>query len=215
MKLIISFFASLVLGAIAFAQEESPSPAESTAPATEEKASATVESQPASSPKEAESPAVVKKAAPAVSAAPATSAKATTAAKPAAAPSGKNMSVEATIKDNETRWETSYGAHDVSVAQAVVANDFVGIYWDGKSMGKSSVISQIKRDKDTYKSAVNEKLDVHRYGSNIAVVIGTAREKGTAKDGKPFDRTFRFTDTWVQRGGQWQCVASQVMKTKG
>ena len=39
--------------------------------------------------------------------------------------------------------------------------------------------------------------------------------KGTTKDGKLFDRAFRFTDTWVQSGGKWQCVASQVMKIKG
>jgi ketosteroid isomerase-like protein len=56
---------------------------------------------------------------------------------------------------------------------------------------------------------------VYNYGPSVAVVIGTAHEKGTTKDGKPFDRAFRFTDTWMQRGGQWQCVASHVMKIKG
>src|SRR6266508_3427524 len=71
------------------------------------------------------------------------------------------------------------------------------------------------QNKDTYKSAVNERLAVRSYGPGVAVVIGTAHEKGTTKDGKPFDRTFRYTDTWVQRGGQWLCVASQVMKIKG
>jgi len=123
--------------------------------------------------------------------------------------------VEATLKENENRWETAFGSHDVSVAQAVVANDFVGVYWDGKTLTKSGIVSQVKKDKDTYQSARNEKLDVHRYAPDVAVVVGTAREKGTAKDGKPFNRTFRFTDTWVERNGQWQCVASQVMKLKG
>src|SRR5437660_1334407 len=63
--------------------------------------------------------------------------------------------------------------------------------------------------------AANEKLAVHSYGPNMAVVVGTEREKGTGKDGKAFDRSFRFTDTWMLRNGQWQCVASQVMKLKG
>jgi ketosteroid isomerase-like protein len=139
---------------------------------------------------------------------------ATAPSSPAAAPS-KNMSVEGTLKENENRWEASYAAHNTSVAESLVASDFTGVYWDGRVMGKSGVISEIKKDKDTYKSAVNEKLAVHSYGPNIAVVIGTAREKGTGKDGKPFDRTFRFTDTWVKRGGQWQCVASEVMKVRG
>ncbi len=221
MKIIISFLATVFLAAMTFAQEESASPAESTAPTTEEKASATVEETPAAKAKEATSATTEKKAEAATSPAAAAKKEATTttAAKPAtasaAAPSGKKMSVEAAIKDNENRWEASYGAHDVSVAQSLVANDFVGVYWDGKVMSKSGVISEIKKDKDTYKSAKNEKLAVHSYGPNVAVVVGTSREKGTGKDGKAFDRAFRFTDTWMLRNGQWQCVASQVMKVKG
>jgi ketosteroid isomerase-like protein len=224
MKIIISFLATAFLAAMSFAQEESASPAESMAPTTEEKASATVEETPASKPAEAASPAAARKAEAAKAAAPATAQKketTATAAKPAAAPaaaaapSGKKMSAEAAVKDNENRWEASYAAHDVSVAQSLVANDFVGVYWDGKVLSKSGVISEIKKDKDTYKSAKNDKLAVHSYGPNVAVVVGTAHEKGTAKDGKAFDRTFRFTDTWMLRNGQWQCVASQVMKLKG
>jgi ketosteroid isomerase-like protein len=127
----------------------------------------------------------------------------------------KKMSAEEVVKANENRWEASYAAHDISVPQALLANDFAGVYWDGRVMSKSGVISETKKDRDTYKSAVNEKLSVHSYGPNLAVVIGTAHEQGTGKDGKPFDRAFRFTDTWLQRGGQWQCVASHVMKVKG
>jgi ketosteroid isomerase-like protein len=48
------------------------------------------------------------------------------------------------------------------------------------------------------------------FGKDVAVVVGTAREKGTGKDGKTFDRTYRFTDTWMNRNGKWQCIASQV-----
>jgi len=220
MKIIISFLATAFLAAMSFAQEESASPPESTPPTTEEKASATVEETPASKPAEAAAPAAEKKAAPAtaVTAAGKKEATTSTTAKPAAvaaAPSGKKMSADAAVKDNENRWEASYAAHDVSVAQSLVASDFVGVYWDGKVMSKSGVISEIKKDKDTYKSAKNDKLAVHSYGPNVAVVVGTAHEKGTAKDGKAFDRTFRFTDTWMLRNGQWQCVASQVMKLKG
>jgi ketosteroid isomerase-like protein len=209
MKSIISFVVVISFIASAIAQEESPSPS------SEEKASATVQESPAATPTghpsatTAESPSAVKK-----EAAAATSPKKEASPAAAKAPA-KKMSVEAALKDNENRWEASYAAHDVSVAQTLVANDFAGVYWDGKVMGKSGVLGQIKKDKDTYKSAANEKLAVHTYGPSVAVVVGTAREKGTGKDGKAFDRTFRFTDTWMERNGQWQCIASQVMKLKG
>ena len=227
MKITILAIAALVLAAAPFgrAQDVEASPT-----AAEKSDATTSEITATATPEESATPAAAKSAASAAekSASPAaakststetkkaTAATATKAASPAAAAAPmKKMNVDAALKDMENRWEASFMTHDVTVAQAMVANDFVGVYWDGKIMSPSGVISQIKKDKDTYKSAKNESLKVHSFGSNVAVVVGTAREKGTAKDGKPFDRTFRFTDTWVERNGQWQCVASQVMKLKG
>jgi ketosteroid isomerase-like protein len=213
MKIIIPFLATTFLAAMTFAQQESASPAESTAPATEEKASATVEETPVSKPAEAASPAAAKKAEAATSPA-AAGKKEATAAKPAAAaaaPSGKKMSV----RDMEEKWEASVPSHDFSTVQGFVAADFVGVSFQGKFTDRASMLAEYKKDKDTYKSAKNEKLNVKNFGPNVTVVTGRAREKGTGKDGKPFDRTFLFTDTWMLRGGQWQCVASQVNKVKG
>jgi ketosteroid isomerase-like protein len=220
MKIIISFLATALFAAMSFAQEESASPAESTPPTTEEKASATVEESPASKPAEAAAPAAEKKAEAATSskaAAPAAEKKAattSTAAKPAAAaaaPSGKKMSV----KEMEDKWEASIPSHDFATVQGFIAADFVGVSSQGKFSDRSSVLAEYKKDKDTYKSAKNEKLNVKSFGPNVTVVTGRAREKGTGKDGKAFDRTFLFTDTWMLRGGQWQCVASQINKIKG
>jgi ketosteroid isomerase-like protein len=215
MKIITSFLATAFVAAMTFAQEESPSPAESTAPTTEEKASATVEETPAAKPAESAAPAAEKKAEPAKAAAPATTQKketTETAAKPAtAAAGGKKMSV----RDMEEKWEASVPSHDFSTVQGYVAADFVGVSSKGKFTDRNSVLAEFKNDKDTYKSAKNEKLNVKNFGPNVTVVNGRAREKGTGKDGKPFDRTFLFTDTWMLRGGQWQCVASHVTKIKG
>ena len=224
MKIIIPFFAFLFVAAMTFAQEESPAPTESTAPATEEKASATVETTPEAAPAEASSPASQKKeesvAAP-VTAKPAKkeAAETTTATKSAAAApaasnakmSGKNMSV----KDMENAWEAAVPKHDFATVEGFVAADFTGISSKGKFVNRSQMLSEYKGDKDTYKSAKNEKLNVKMYGADVAVVTGRAREIGTGKDGKAFDRTFLFTDTWMMRGGKWQCVASQIAKIKG
>lgn len=216
MKIIISFLATAFLAAMTFAQEESSSPPESTPPTTEEKASATVEETPASKPVEAPSPAAAKKAEAATSPAAPAKKEATTAtaAKPAAAaaaPSGKKMSV----RDMEEKWEASVPSHDFSTVQGFVASDFIGISPQAKFVDKGAFLAEYKKDKDNYKSAKNEKLNVKNFGPNITVVTGRAREKGTGKDGKPFDRTFLFTDTWMLRGGQWQCIASQATKIKG
>src|SRR6266404_1725630 len=220
MKILIPFFASLFLAAMSFAQEESPAPAESTATATEEKASATVETTPEATVSERKADPAQKKEEPPAAPMPAKAAKkeaaatTTTAAKPdaaAAAPaasnakmSGKNMSV----KDMENAWEASVGKHDLATVEGFVAADFMGVSSKGKFVNRSEMLSEYKGDKDTYKSAKNEKLNVKMYGPNVAIVTGRAREIGSGKDGKAFDRTFIFTDTWLMRGGKWQCVGS-------
>src|SRR2546423_12497124 len=220
MKIIVPFLATVFLAAMSFAQEESASPAESTAPATQEKASATVEETPAA--KAATSSSAEKKAEPAASAktaaSPAAATKeATTAASPAAkaaaaAPMNtKNMSV----KDMENAWEAAVGSHSFATVEGFVAADFVGVSSKGKFVNRSQMLAEFKGDKDTYKTAKNEKLNVQMFGPNVAVVTGRAREVGSGKDGKAFDRTYLFTDTWMMRGGKWLCIASQISKIKG
>lgn len=230
MKIIIPLFTSLFLAAMSFAQEESASPAESTAPATEEKASATVETTPeAAKPVEAAAPTQKKEeATAAATAAPvkATAAKKETAAPAAAATSAKPAMASAstakamtgkpmTVTDMENAWEAAVAKHDYATLEGFVAPDFVGVSSKNKFIGRSDVTSEAKHDKDTYKTAKNEKLNVKNFGPNLTVVTGRAREVGTGKDGKAFDRTFLFTDTWMMRGGKWQCVASHVTKIKG
>ena len=225
MKIIISLLTSVFLASWAIAQEESPAPSESTAPTSEEKASATVETTP---PEETVAPAGQKKeeplttpspAAAAAKPAAATAAKPATATKPAAAAApaatGKNLTGEAAIKDMENKWEASVPTHNYSMVEGYVSADFMGVSSKSKFVNRSQMLSEYKGDKDTYKSAKNEKLNVRMYGKDVAVVTGRAREVGTGKDGKAFDRTFLFTDTWMMRGGKWQCVASQSTKIKG
>jgi ketosteroid isomerase-like protein len=220
MKLLTAFLAltAFTLAVSAFGQDESPS----ASPSDQEKASATVETTPeatkspgTSEEMPATSSAGEKKAPPSATATPsskktgaATEAKkagAETPAKP-----GKQMSAEAMIKDNESKWEAAIGSHDLATVEAMVASDFMGVSSKGKFVNKSGLMSEMKSDKDTYKSAKVEKMNVRSFDKDVAVVTGSAREKGTGKDGKAFDRTYLYTDTWVLRNGQWQCVASQV-----
>jgi ketosteroid isomerase-like protein len=225
MKITILAIAALILAAAPFGRaqdvESSPTPAD----ATTSEITATATPEESATPAAARSAAAAAEKSASPSAAKSTStetkkATAATAATKSASPAAaaapmKKMNVDAALKDMENRWEASYMNHDMTAASAMVADDFVGVYWDGKVTSRSSILSMMKKDKDTYKSAKNESLKVHSFGPGVAVVIGTAREKGTGKDGKAFDRTYRFTDTWVERNGQWQCVASQINKLKG
>ena len=220
MKITILAITALVAAAAPFAlaQDEtsSPSPAASPEATASEKTddpsvSVTTEKNASPTPKSESSPAATKASSPAATK---SSPSATSNASPAAVMPTKKSSPEATIKDIEDKWEASVMTHDPSVAQAYLADDFRGVSSKGKVMTKSNLLSEIKKDTDTYTSTKNSKLDVRVFGGQFAVATGISTEAGKAKDGKEFKRSFRWTDAWVLRNGKWQCVASQAMLVK-
>lgn len=127
--------------------------------------------------------------------------------KPTAAPAAKT-NVANVIKDSENRWAAAIASHDTSVPQTLVADNYIGVDSTGTVVNKAALIAGMKRDKNTYDSAVNSAMTVRVHGS-AAVIVGTTKQAGKDKDGKPFNYTYRWTDTWAERNGQWQCVGSQ------
>ena len=115
------------------------------------------------------------------------------------------------IKQLESRWEASLLKHDTSEIERIVADDFIGTSSSGKQGDKATLLAEAKRDTNTYTSAGSSDMSVRMYGPNVAVVTGIARETGKTKAGKTFTNSFRFTDTWVERNGEWQCVAAHAM----
>jgi ketosteroid isomerase-like protein len=202
----------------ALAQEDSPTPAASPEMTTTEKStsdpsvSVTTEKTASPSPKPQAPPSPTKSSSPTAKTSP--SETATTSSSPAAVMPTKKSTPEATIRDIEDKWEASVMHHDQSVPQAYLADDFRGVSSKGKVMNKSNLLSEIKKDTDTYTSTKNGKVDVRVFGGQFAIAMGTSTEVGKGKDGQAFKRSFRWTDVWVLRKDKWQCVASQAMLVK-
>jgi ketosteroid isomerase-like protein len=221
MKITILAITALVAAAIVplvLAQDESSTPKPEASPEAtvsektdDPSVSVTTEKTATPAPKPESSPAVTKSSSPAATK---TSPSATPANSPAAVMPPKKSSPEATIRDIEDKWEASVATHDASVAQAYLADDFRGISSKGKVMSKSNLLSEFKKDTDTYTSAKNSKLDVRVFGGQFAIATGISTEVGKSKDGKDFKRSFRWTDAWVLRKDKWLCVASQAMLVK-
>lgn len=114
------------------------------------------------------------------------------------------------IKTLEREWESAIANHDASVIERVVADDFVGVSSTGRIGDKGTLLAEAKRDKNTYKTASARQMTVRMYGSHVAVVLGMTKESGTTASGRPFDHTYRFTDTWMERDGKWQCIAAHA-----
>ena len=119
--------------------------------------------------------------------------------------------VTARIKELESHWEGSLLSHDTAVIEKIVADDFIGTSSSGKTGDKATLLAEAKRDTNTYISAVSSDMAVRMFGPGVAVVTGIAKETGKTKAGKSFSHSYRFTDTWVERNGEWQCVAAHAM----
>lgn len=134
----------------------------------------------------------------------------------AAGSAGKG-DVASAIEAMENKWEANVGKKEegAKAVGATVSEDFVGVSFKGKRMTKASLLADYRKDPDSYTSTKNANLKVYVMSPNTAVTVGDAVEKGKGKDGQSFDRTYRFTDTWLERNGKWQCVASQISLVRG
>ncbi len=120
--------------------------------------------------------------------------------------------VEAKLKSMEDSWAAAQlqKDHGASVVDGLLAADFFGVDPKGKIRNKAETLERMRSDTDTYTYTKNDSMDVHLNGSNIATVCGVSTEKGKNKDGKEFSRSFAWADTWMERNGQWQCIAEGV-----
>src|SRR6267378_5521780 len=107
----------------------------------------------------------------------------------------------------EDGWASALVQRDTVTFKRLLADGFVYTEND-QVMDRAAVLESVSRGSDTVEAAHNEEMQVHRYGSVTAVVTGWLVVKGRGASG-PFNRRYRFTDTWVKRGDRWQIVAAQ------
>jgi ketosteroid isomerase-like protein len=106
----------------------------------------------------------------------------------------------------ENLWNRAELNNDAPAVRLLLADDFVMTVAEGTLYNKAQMVASVA-DK-SYRPDVLQSTDmvVHYYG-NTAVVTGAYYEKGSDK-GKLWERRGRFTDTWMNLEGRWQCIAS-------
>ena len=132
----------------------------------------------------------------------------------ASAPAKMKKELPTTARGMENEWAAAISKHDTATIQTLLASDYVGVTATGNVVNKAGLIAELKKDKTEYDSVTNSGLVVREHG-DAAVVVGTTTQKGKDAAGKSFSYTYRWTDTWMKRDGQWQCVASQSIRWRG
>ena len=106
----------------------------------------------------------------------------------------------------EDAWALALIQRDGAVFQRLLADRFIYTE-DDRTMSRDDVLHEVVAGADTVTTAHNEDMCVHRFGET-AVVTGWLVVAGHGPGG-PFERRYRFTDTWVKQHGRWQIVAAQ------
>jgi ketosteroid isomerase-like protein len=112
----------------------------------------------------------------------------------------------------ENAWEQAESKADTKALQQMLAQTFVYTDEDGNFMDKGKYLASLKKTTNDSTQQGNRSLTVFFYG-DTAVVAGLYKERGM-KNSKAFVKMGRFTDTWVNINGSWQCVASQLTIVK-
>jgi hypothetical protein len=118
------------------------------------------------------------------------------------APTDK-AAVLSALTELEHEWTVANINADKSKLNRILADDYVGTTFDGKSQGKAEYLRTIERDTLT-KNWEFDDLEVDLLGDR-ATLTGVVRFE--IPDG---EREFRFVDKFVWRDGRWQATGSVV-----
>ena len=113
---------------------------------------------------------------------------------------------ERAVLDLEEAWAKAVVKRNAATFKRLLAPGFTYTEDDRMQSG-AELMRDIVSGSDTVTEARNEKLATQSYG-NTMIVTGWLVMRGRS-GGKPFDRRYRFTDTWLRRDGQWQIIAAQ------
>ena len=124
--------------------------------------------------------------------------------------------VSAKIKGMEAAWNLSIleADHGVKALDEILANDFHQFNSKGEKQNKEEFIKSLSAQDGTITEVINGDMNVTFHGNNIATILGSHVTKGTDKAGKAFSKTTTWNDTYVERDGKWQCVASGGLNTE-
>ena len=118
--------------------------------------------------------------------------------------------LEAKLKAMEAAWNLSAleADHGVKVVSEILADDFHQFNAKGEIQNRDQVLKAAAEPTETTTEVINGDMNVTFFGNNVATVIGSHVTNGKDKSGKAFSRTTVWNDTYMEREGKWQCIAS-------
>jgi ketosteroid isomerase-like protein len=118
--------------------------------------------------------------------------------------------VEDVILKIEHQWAEAWVKRDIDSMKRFVAPDWTAATEDGELTNKVQFDADLKNGVLTFESLKIDDMKVRIYGDTV-IVSGVETEKSKYKD-KDTSGTYRFTDVFVRRDGQWRAIASHISR---
>lgn len=116
-------------------------------------------------------------------------------------------SVEKQIATLDTKYQAAVKKNDTVTMDHLLADNFALVTGSGRTYTKADLIAEARSGRIQYEHQEDTDQTVRVWG-DTAVVTAKLWEKGT-QDGKPFDYTVWFSDTYVRKPTGWQYVFGQ------
>jgi hypothetical protein len=96
--------------------------------------------------------------------------------------------------------------NDVAVVDSLIADDYVGINWDGLVDGKNPLMQSLADGDCNWRSVKFGKITPHHLGEGVVLLVYELQVDATC-DGKLQPPQRWVGSTWTNKGGTWQNIA--------
>jgi uncharacterized protein (TIGR02246 family) len=118
---------------------------------------------------------------------------------------------EGAVRKLERQWLDAYEQNNAEAMDSIVADDFTITFPNGAIQTKPQLMAMIKAPRRASQPRTKfstEDVQSRAYGKTVILIGRVITEY--ERDGKTIKEQSRYTDTYVQRNGRWQVVASHL-----
>lgn len=108
----------------------------------------------------------------------------------------------------DSEYQAAVAKNDAATMARILADDFILVTGKGKIYTKADLLKEAREAKTTYERQDDSDQKVRVYG-DTAVVTARLRAKGM-EEGKPFEYSLWFSDTYARTPSGWRYVFGQA-----
>jgi len=112
------------------------------------------------------------------------------------------------VTELDRQYQLAVKQNDAATIDRLLADDFILVTGKGKTYTKADLLEEARSGRMRYEHQEDTEQHVRVWG-DAAVITAKLWEKGT-ENGKPFDYTLWFSDTYVRTPKGWRYVFGQA-----